>query len=488
MQRLARILVALAASAHVATTTAQASNISLPDLGDAAATGISPAQERKLGEEFMRRARGALAIVDDAEISEYVQALGRKLIAASENPAQDFYFFAVDDPTINAFAVPGGFVGVHTGLISAAQNEAELASVMAHEITHVTQRHIPRLIAEQERATVPAMAAILASVLLAGAGKNVGEAGVALTSATMAQRGLNFTRAFEEEADRIGMSLLANAGFNPHAMPAFFERMQTANRHSESSLPEYLRTHPVTSNRIADARSRAEQLAARDRPDSSEFHHVRAKLRARARGASDEIVRNFRDNLANGRYRDADAERYGYALALLRDKQLAAARVEIKKLIATQPARVHYRIAQAEIEMAAGNRAEALAIYQAAHRDYPASVMLTRQYADALLRFGKPAEARSLLREALRTSRDDPTLYKMLATAAGETGAKAEAHQAQAEYYYLMGNPAAAVEQLRIASRFAGDSFYLQSSIEARIAEIRQDSGLTDNRTPLRRP
>jgi predicted Zn-dependent protease len=489
MQRLTKSLVALAVFAYLATTTVQAANINLPDLGDASATSISPAQERKLGEDFMRRARGALAIMDDPEISEYIQTLGRKLVAGTDNPAQDFYFFVVDDPTINAFAVPGGFVGVHTGLISAAQSEAELASVMAHEITHVTQRHIPRLIAEQERATLPAMAAILASILLAGAGKNVGEAGIALTSATMAQRGLNFTRSFEEEADRIGMGLLANAGFNPYAMPAFFERMQAANRLNESNLPEFLRTHPVTSNRIAEARSRAERLTAQDRPDSSEFQHVRAKLRARARGvATDEIVRGFRDNLAQGRYRDADAERYGYALALLHDKQVAAARAEMGKLIAAQPTRVNYRIAQAEIEMAAGNQSEALAIYRAAHRERPASVMLTRQYADALLRAGKAADARSLLKEALRTTSDDPALYKMLATAAGETGAKVEAHQAQAEYYYLMGNPAAAIEQLRIASRYAGDSFYLQSSLEARIAEIRQDAGLAESKPAAKQP
>ncbi len=477
-QSVARAVVGLAILAHLAISHSAVAAVNLPELGDAAGTSITPAQERKLGEEFMRRARGALNILDDAELTDYVQTLGRKLLAASESPTQDYYFFVVDDPSINAFAVPGGFVGVHTGLISAAQNEAELASVMAHEITHVTQRHIPRLIAEQERASLPAMAAILASILLASAGKNVGEAGIALTSATMVQRGLNFTRSYEEEADRIGMGLLANAGFNPYAMPAFFERLQIANRHNESNLPEYLRTHPVTSSRIADARGRAEQLPARDRPDSSEFYHVRAKLRARAPAASAEVVRSFRDNLAQGKYRDPDAERYGLALALLRDRQTDAARGEIQKLIERHPGRLNYRIAHAEIEMAAGRRDDALAIYREAHRQRPGSVMLTREYAAALLRAGRPAEARDLLKGALRTTRDDPGLYKLMAAAAGETGARVEAHQAQAEYYYLLGNPGAAIEQLRIASRFAGDSFYLQSSIEARINAIRDESGL----------
>ncbi|HLF22379.1 MAG TPA: M48 family metalloprotease, partial [Burkholderiales bacterium] len=203
-----------------------ANAITLPDLGDASRTVISPAQERRLGEDFMRRARQSLAFSDDLEISDYLQTLGQRLVAHSDSPGTSFRFFAVNDPTINAFAVPGGFIGVHTALILAAESEAELASVLAHEISHITQRHIPRLLAEDQNATLPAMAAILAAILLAGHG---GEAAVALTGATLAQRGIGFTRAFEEEADRIGVRVLAQSGFDPRAMPAFFERMQQIN-------------------------------------------------------------------------------------------------------------------------------------------------------------------------------------------------------------------------------------------------------------------
>lgn len=482
MRHLRRFALLAGALAHLVSGTAWAnSNTSLPDLGDASLATLSPAQERRIGEDFMRKARNTLAFLDDPEISEYLQSLGQRLVSYSDTPGKDFRFFAISDPSINAFAVPGGFIGVHTGLILAAQSEAELASVLAHETAHITQRHIPRMIAESERAAVPALAAILASILLASSGRGGAEAGLAITSAAVSQHGINYTRAFEEEADRIGMGLLARSQFDPHGMPAFFERMQNLNRHNETNLPEFLRTHPVTSNRVADARNRAAQMAVRARPDSSNFHHVRAKLRALAPGAPGEIVRGFRENLAQGKHRDADAERYGYALALLRAKQFDPARTEIARLIKQQPRRAPYRVLQAEIEMAAGYANRATELYAAALRQSPESGILLRHYTATLLKANRPKEARDLLKPALRRTTDDPALYKMLGTAAGEIGLLAEAHQALGEYYYLSGNPNAAIQQFQIAARHASDNFYMQSSLEARIAAIRDEVGLTQN-------
>jgi predicted Zn-dependent protease len=457
----------------------RADAIALPDLGDESRAVITPTQERKLGEDFMRRARTHLRLVDDFELNDYIQQLGQRLVARSDTPQQDFRFFVVDDPSINAFAVPGGFVGVHTGLIRHAQSESELASVLAHETAHVTQRHIPRLIAEENRTTLPALAAILASILLASSGAVSGaEAGVALTTAAVAQKGLNFTRAFEEEADRIGMQILARAEFDPRAMPQFFERMQQANRYNDTSLPEYLRTHPVTTNRIADSRNRAERFPPRTIPDSSAFHHVRAKIRAFAPGDAAEIARSFRADLESDRSADPDAERYGYALALARAQDYAAARAEIGKLLARHPRQPYYRIAQAEIEMRAGRYPEALGYYAAARRDLPDSPAIARQYAAALLKTGQPRAARDLLGPLLRQRGDDPALYRMMAAAAGDSGAPAEAHRAQAEFFYLTGNLNGAIQQLQLASRLAGDNFYLQSSIEARMSAIKEEIAL----------
>ncbi|OGI55398.1 MAG: hypothetical protein A3E57_04485 [Candidatus Muproteobacteria bacterium RIFCSPHIGHO2_12_FULL_60_33] len=454
---------------------AYAGNTNLPDLGDESIAVISPAQERKLGEDLMRRSRRTLAFMNDPEINEYIQSLGQRLVSRSDNPQQDFRFFVINNPTINAFAVPGGFIGVHTGLILATQNEAELASVLAHETAHITQRHIPRLIAESQRTTLPAMAAILAGILLASSGHQGGEAAIALTSAAVAQKGINYTRSFEEEADRIGMQILAQSGFDPRAMPAFFEQMQNLNRLNDTSLPEFLRTHPVTTSRIADSRNRAEQFRVRQTPDSGDFQHVRAKIRALAPGNPEEIVRGFRENLAQGKYLNADAERYGYAMVLLRARQLATARAEIQKLVEQQPSRASYRILQAETEMTAENYKQALAIYADTYAKTPASAPLMHYYVSALLKTGKYRQAKDLLKTALQRRPEDPELYRMLAQAAGGTGATYEAHQAMAEHHYLSGNPHAAIEQLQLATRFAGDNFYLQSSLEARIAAIKEE-------------
>jgi len=463
---------------HVGNTIAFAGNTTLPDLGDESIAVISPAQERKLGEDLMRQSRRALAFMDDPEITEYIQSLGQKLVSHSDSPAQDFRFFVINNPSINAFALPGGFIAVHTGLILATQSEAELASVVAHETAHVTQRHIPRLIAESQRTTLPAMAAILAGILLASSGHQGGEAAIALTSATVAQKGINYTRSFEEEADRIGMNILSQSNFDPRAMPLFFERMQNLNRLNETSLPEFLRTHPVTTNRIADSRNRAEHYTVRQPPDSAAFQHVRAKIRALTADNAEESVRGFRDNLAQGKYLNVDAERYGYALALLRNRQWAAALAETQKLLERHPDKVAYRIVQAEIEMSSGEYKKALAIYASAYTKNPTHLPLMRYYASALLKTNHLREARDLLKKALQQQPDNALLYKMMAEAAGGTGDPFGAHKALAEHYYLNGDPNAAIEQLQMAGRFAGNNFYKQSSLEARISAIKDEIAL----------
>lgn len=464
----------------VAQTVPAAGAIQLPDLGEESASVISPAQERKLGENFMHQARGVLAFVDDPELNAYIKSLGAKLVAGSDNPELDFRFFLISDPSVNAFAVPGGFIGVHTGLILTTQSEAELASVLAHEIAHITQRHIPRMISDAQRTSLPAMAALLASILLAASGSSGGNAAIALTSATLTQRGINFTRAFEEEADRIGMNVLVRAGFDPRAMPAFFARMQTFNRYNETDLPEFLRTHPVTTNRIADSRARAEQYDYHQRPDTADYLHARAKLQALTPGDAGEVARGFKHNLEQGKYRDADAERYGYALALLRDRQLDAALIEAKRLIERDPRNVWYRVLEADIAMAAQRYPQALEAYEAAHKRHPDNTSLTRFYAAALLKTERADIAKGLIKTALQREPDDAGLYKMLAQAAGATGEPIEAHRAMAEHYYLSGKPKAAIEQLQIAARKADNNFYLQASLEARIQAIREELALYD--------
>ncbi|MFQ5995842.1 MAG: M48 family metalloprotease [Acidiferrobacterales bacterium] len=448
----------------------------LPDLGDESATLMSPYEERKLGEAVMRDIRRSLPLLEDPEINDYVQHLGQRLVPYSDAAGLDFHFFVIEDPTINAFAFVGGYVGMHTGLLLAAQSESEVAAVLAHETAHISQRHLQRMLVEGKRTSRQVLTALLAALVLAAAGQSEGaEAALALGAAGAAQKELNFTRANEEEADRVGIQILADAGFDPQAMPAFFERMQSWNRVNDTSVPEFLRTHPVTSRRIAESRTRADTYRYRQVPDTPEFQRIRAKLRARAPGNPKEIARGFKTNLTQGKYRTLEAERYGYALALLRIKEYKPARKVAADLRRDHPNIVSYAVLQAEIEMAAGQYEGALNYYASAVKKFPSNDVLTRYYAAALLKAARPQEAHKLLKEAVRDDADDPGLQKMLATAAGDSGELFEAHRAMANYYYLNGNHGAALQQLKIARRFVGESYYLQSSLEARIKEIERE-------------
>lgn len=454
----------------------------LPDLGDESGSLISPSQEHKLGEDFMRTARRQLDIVDDPELNAYIQSLGQRLLPKNGPTAyQELHFFIIKDPSINAFAVPGGYIGVHTGLILATENEAELASVLAHETAHLTQRHLLRMNAEAKRTSIPAMAALLAAILLAGSGHQGGEAAIAMTTATLAQKELNFTREFEQEADRIGMGLLTQAGYDARAMPAFFERMQSYTRLYENNLPEFLRTHPITTRRIAESRDRAEHYPVVKNPDATDFYHAQAKIRVLSSNNAADTVHRFKSRLDSGDYQNKNAELYGYALALLENKQYPEARSTIQNLLSQHADYGLYRIAQAEIELAAGNSAEALKLYATAVKKNPKDYALTQRYAAALLKTDHPAEARNLLKIVLRQWPQDPTLQKMFAIAAGNSGSLLEAHQAMAEYYYLNGNSDAAIAQLQIARQHAGENFYFLSSLDARIKEIREEAALYKN-------
>ena len=476
MWLLALLLAVPAAPALPATT-------ELPDLGEESGAVLSPLEEQQLGEDFMRQARAQLDILNDPELSEYLQTLGNRLTTAAETE-HPYYFFLINNPTINAFAVPGGYIGVHTGLLLAARRETELAAVLAHETAHVTQRHIPRMIAESRRMSGPTMAAILAGILLAAAGGGQGgEAAIALATAGAAQHQINFTRTFEQEADRIGMHVLDGAGYDARAMPAFFERMETLSRLYETNVPEFLLTHPVTGRRIAESQDQAERFPQRPAGDDFEFRHMQARLQALG-GKSGEAVLFFRGQLENGGAAQRGARRYGLALALLASRKPAEAEREVTSLITEHPDYPPYYSLRAEAELAAGRTGEGLETFRLAVARFPGSLALTQRYGEALLNRGQARVARDLLERTVRQHPSEPALQRLLARAAGNAGYPMEAHRAYGEYYFLTGQPRAAVEQLELALKHARNDFYYVASIEARIKEIRERSGLLQDPAP----
>ena len=284
----------------------------LPDLGDSASAVMSPTRERELGKAFMRSVRRSQQVIDDPLITDYAQQLGNKLVKSSDASGTPFHFFVIDDPSINAFAGPGGHIGIFTGLILTTDTESELAAVVAHEIAHVTQQHLLRAWESAGRMSIPNAAILLAAVVLgATVGGDAGAAAALGGQAALIQQQINFTRANEKEADRVGIEILASSGYEPRAMPSFFSRMGKANRVYATKLPEFLQTHPVSTSRTADALGRADKYPYRQSPEDIRYHLVRMELTQRRISRAEDAERELTLMLEDGRYRNEAAIRYG---------------------------------------------------------------------------------------------------------------------------------------------------------------------------------
>jgi predicted Zn-dependent protease len=445
----------------------------LPDLGESASVELTPQAERRIGDQIMREIRRDPDYVADAEVSDYVQQVGFRLVAASAETGRHFEFFVVRDRTVNAFALPGGYIGVHTGLLLTAQTESEFAGVMAHELAHVLQRHLARQIEAQSKVSALSLAAFALALLAARSNPQAAQAGVAVAQAAPAAVFLNYSRDFEREADRVGYQILEASGYDTAGMPGFFERLQKATRLYENNAPVYLRTHPLTTERVADMQNRQATAPYRQRPDSQEFQLVRAKLRA-ADGRPEEAVAFFRAALAERRFADEAAIRYGYAAALARAGDFKAAEAQIAGVRKTARPHPMYETLAARIRAGAGDLAGAEQILAAAGQAHPDVFAIKLDRAEVLQRLGRDKDAIALLEELVKRRPGDPQLRQMIARSYAALGARTQQHRALAEAYYLQGSLPAAIEQLQLAQAAGDSDFYTLSAIDARLRELRQ--------------
>jgi predicted Zn-dependent protease len=446
----------------------------LPDLGDSSQASFSALDEKRLGEEIMRDIRADRAYYDDPEATDYINALGTRLTTRGADTRQPFEFFLVNERSINAFALPGAYVGVHTGLIIAAQSESELASVMAHEIAHVTQRHIARMMAQQKQGAVLSIAALAVAVLAARSSPDLAGAATAFGTGAAAQSMLNFTRDHEREADRVGLQILERSDFDPRAAADFFERLQRATRiYDVAGAPSYLRTHPMTYERIADIQNRLDRLPYRQVSDSLDFQLVRAKLRAEL-DPPNEAREFFEDSLAEKRYLSEAASRYGLAATLLRLKDYARARKEfaaLKRVTASHPM---VDTLGCRIQRGSGDTEGAIGCYRDALRAHPRHRALTYEYAELLLEAHRPEPALAVIDQRMQTAADDPKLYLLQGEAYAMQGKRLAQHRATGEAYARMGNVRGAIEQMQIALKSGEGDFYQLSAIEARLRDLRK--------------
>lgn len=453
----------------------------LPDFGDSAGAYISPEQERLLGQGFMREMRRNAPLVTDEEVEDYIQKIGMTL-GRESGYYGDFNFFVVESSVINAFAVPGGYIGVHSGLILGSNSESELASVLAHEVSHLTQRHGARMIEAAGKMSLPTMAAYLGAIILAAIDPQAGLGALAAIGAASQQYQINFTRANEKEADRIGIELLNTAGYDTMAMAKFFERLQLANRYTDpEEIPEYLRSHPVTVNRIAEARERAEKMNSKVvREDSYEYLLIWQKLNVMSAADPAQAKTYYETTLRDGTYRNETAARYGYALALSEAGNFEKARIELGKLLHEQPNIAAFQIAAARIEQQAGKLALALELFDRARRKNPDSRAAIYGYVSLLTNTGDPAEARQILRDFGSTENRDPRFFKLLAEAEEKTGDVVNSHYDLSEYYRVVGEIELAAEQLKLAQAVDNISHYQRMRVDARLDEIEKDLDRVD--------
>ena len=468
-----RRLIALSLAAMLATQTL-AQSFELPELGDVASNELSPVMEKKIGWQFMNDIRWREpSYLDDPDVESYLNQIGGRLAAVSNDPGLGYTFFAISDPSINAFAMPGGFIGVHTGLILAAQSESELAGVLAHEISHVTQRHIARQVFQSKQMSMASMAAMLLALLAARSNGQVAGAAIATSQAGVMSSQLAFSRDFEREADRLGFETLRKAGFDPRGMALFFERLQKAVRLYENNATAYLRTHPLTGERLGDMQNREQGLAYKQVVDSVDFQLVRAKLRA-LEGIPAEAVRDFEGLIRERKFVVEGPARFGLAYARYRARDWVGAERELeaaRRLKVLSPMLEHLR---ADVRLAQGDTNGGLTIYRDAMVRYPLNLGLVYGYGTALIAARRFEDARRFAETQLQNYADDVRLYKMRAESYAGLGKRALQHQSLAEVFALQGQTQGAVEQLQLALRAGDASFYEMSVIDARLAELRR--------------
>ncbi len=451
-------------------------SIALPEIGQSGGAGVTPSEERRTGEAVMRNFYRMGAILDDPLLHDYINLLGYSLIPASNSSKRDFQFFMVDDDSINAFALPGGYIGVNYGLLLATESESEVASVLAHEIAHVTQRHHARAYEFASQNNIPVLAALIAAIVLGTQNGELAQAALATVTAGSIQQQINFTRENEKEADYIGIQLLADSGYNPQSMAAFFSQLSKESRLYGPQAPEFLRTHPVNESRIADASNRAAQLTAKKSYRSQKnYFLMRARVQVLTSEDKKKLVTQLSGKLKNGQYQDREATLYAIALGLMESGQYQQARTKLDALLKQDPERIAYLLARAKLESLAKRHQAAISAFKKALADYPHNGPLTFAYSQALLNAGKPAMARKVLLAQLRKQDDNPNLYRLLAEAESSLGNTAGTHVAMGEYYYRVGLTHQALDQLNLARKTEHLDWYNIERIEARLADFKEE-------------
>lgn len=444
----------------------------LPRLGDAISGVVSLESEQRLGQLFLRSIRAQLPIHDDGQLLEFTRHLVYELALHSQLSDRRLHVNMIDSPQLNAFAAPGGVVGINLGLFLYAETVHEFASVLTHELAHLSQRHYARDVEARQRNSIPYMLAILASAaLLAAGGGDAGMAALTSTQALALQNQLRFSRDREREADRIGVNNLAAAGFDPGGMAEMFARMQRAFRYTNRP-PEFLLTHPVTQSRISDARNQTADMETGGEPDRLEYQLMRSRVRLHYAQSPAAAADTFRAELARSSGMHEQALRYGLALALATGGDVDGALAELAGLAPEHEDRIWFQMARAECLHAGERYDEALAVLEGELEINLDNLPLSMLYAQVLNRVRRHGSAQQVLEDLVRQHPDNVSVWHDLAETAGLAGDIRQVHLARAEYFQLHGALGQAMEHYQHALSMVED-YTQRARIQQRMADVR---------------
>jgi predicted Zn-dependent protease len=447
----------------------------LPDIGSPAAAVLNGTDEYQLGAMVIHQLRDQNAIIEDPEITEYLNALGSRLATQAPDGAPHFQFFAVRDNAINAFALPGGFICINAGLITQTHSESELASVMAHEMAHVTQHHIARQIRAQSQQSLTTAAAMLAAILLGSLGGGGGQAiegGIAAAQGLAVQQQINFTRDNEAEADRVGISFLAGSGFDTRAMANFFETIGRTEGLAGTYIPAMLQDHPVTSVRIAEARARAAQFGPQKVKESLSYQLIRERVRVVTWPGDQDVEKYYANRLT--RNSNDLGTRYGEALALMADNRPVDAEKILDKLTEQHDGLTLLHAALGQAQVKAGQTNDGVASLHHAVELFPRNVPVTIRYAEALMKAGRAAEAHTVLLDLFNNVPPTPEQIRLTALAASAAGDPGDAYFYMGEYQIAGGDLPMAAQQLQLALSTPNLTQVQRARYQARLDEVRE--------------
>jgi predicted Zn-dependent protease len=450
-----------------------AQNQKLPILGDTTSGIVSLEQERKLGQDFLRSLRAQAPTISDPLLKDYLEYLIYRLAEHSQLQDKRLDLVILDSRQLNAFAVPGGVVGVNLGLFLYAETLSEFSAILAHELAHISQRHFARGVENARRNTLPNLAGLLASIIImATVGGDAGIAALTATQAAAQQKSLKYSRSRETEADRIGILTLADAGMDPRAMAHMFERLSKMNRFGGRRLPGFLLTHPVTQSRISDSYNQASKYEDADFPSDLDYQLMRVRILMSDEDSPEVSVKRMRDGLQTDDPDIRMAYQYGLVLALSRTVRIDEAMEQLRPLLEKYPEKLAFVLAQAEIEVSAQRYENAIDLLQTKLRISPDNFPLSIQYADALLKAVKVEKAQQVLERQVALRPNDADIWYLLAETYGLANNIAAVHQARAEYFLLNGNLDQAIKHLNYALPLVDDNFQMIARIRQRLQDI----------------